>query len=154
MSIAAARQPAGLSPRDTGRDARTPTLIAVPPLPAPSDCNDGSIPDPSPGFIRALAVHAFEVLEGSRTIAQLGSLISVGLARELTRLRAVRLERQRVYRDERREVPRASSVRCDRPREEVVEAAVVLRTGKRAHAVALRLEWVHRHWRASDITVL
>lgn len=134
--------------------ATVPLLIPVPPLPDPLIDEGDEIPDPSPGFVRALAVQGFEAIEGIRTVAQLGPLVSLGVARRLAVMRAVRNERRAVYRDERRRVPRAAGVRIDRHSLEAAEAAVVLHVGARVHAVAMRLEWAHRHWRASDLTVL
>lgn len=129
---------------------RRPHLVAVPPLPDPDD----GIPDPAPGFVRALAVQGFEAVDGARAISQLGPLISVGLARHLALQRAARSDRRAMYRDGRHTVPRAIGLRIDRHSPEVAEAAVVLRVGALACAVAIRLEWAHQHWRASDLIVL
>lgn len=129
-------------------------LVAVPPLPPPQVDHEQNIPDPSPDFVRALAVQGYEVLEGTRSVTQLGPLVSVGLARQLTVMRAVRNDRRIVYRDERRTTPRAAGVRIYRAGPDVAEASVVLRVGSRACATALRLEWAHRHWRAVELTVL
>lgn len=133
-----------------------PRLFALPPLPAaPARPHpDDAAPEPTPAFVKALAVQGYEVLAGSRTIAQLGPLVSVGLARELAELRAVRNDRSLAYRDDRQWVPQALGARISRPRSGIAEAAVVLRVGARACAVALRLEWAHRHWRATRLTVL
>lgn len=133
---------------------RTPILVPVPPLPEPLIAEGEEIPEPGTDFVQALAVQGFEVLAGLRTVAQLGPLISVGLARELAALRAIRNDRRIAYRDERRRVPRPAGVRIARPLPGIAEAAVVLLVGARAHAVALRLEWAHRHWRATALTVL
>ena len=82
------------------------------------------------------------------------ALVSVGLARHLTALRAVRNDRRIVYRDQRRKAPRAAAARIFRVSRVIAEASVVLHVGPRAHATALRLEWAHRHWRATELTVL
>lgn len=132
----------------------TPRLTAVPPLPDAAAGGADDVPDPSPGFLRALAVQGYEVLAGTRTTAQLGPLISAGLARRLTVMRALRGDRRTVYRDHRRATPRPETVRIDRPAPGVAEAAVVLRVGAQARAVAIRLEWAHRHWRATELVVL
>lgn len=140
--------------RHTDELCRVPVLVPVPPLPASTADSEDDIPDPSPGFVRAVAVQGFEVLTGTRSITQLGPLISVGLARHLVALRAVRNDRRIVYRDERRPVPCAGGVRIDVRLPGQAEAAAVVVVGSRAHAVAMRLEWVHRHWRAAELTVL
>lgn len=131
--------------------ARTPILVAVPPLPGPSE---GGIPDPSPAFVGALAVRGYEVVAGSRTIAHLGPHVSVGCARRLATVRALRVERRLVYRDARVRTPIPATVRIQRPDPVTAEAAVVLRLGGRALAVALSLEWTRHHWQARDLTVL
>lgn len=131
-----------------------PFLIAVPPLPESMPFGDRRIPDPDPAFIRALAVQGYEVVEGTRSLSQLGSLITVGAARSLTMQRTSYGDRRIVYRDARQQRPLATTVRVDRPCDEIAEAAVVLRTRERSHAVALRLEWSHQHWRASELVVL
>ncbi|MFC7764701.1 Rv3235 family protein [Leucobacter soli] len=104
--------------------------------------------------MRALAVQGFEVIEGSRTLAQLGPLITVGLARSLSAQRAGAGDRRVVCRDARRARPRPTTVRIDRPVAHIAEAAIVLRVGDVARAVALRLEWAHQHWRATEFFLL
>ncbi|MCB1273661.1 MAG: hypothetical protein KDB25_04600 [Leucobacter sp.] len=131
-----------------------PLLVAVPPLPEPAPDPGDVIPDPEPGFIRALAVQGFQVVEGTRSLMQLGPLITVAAARSLAVQRASFGDRRAVYRDMRQQRPRATALRVDRPLETVAEAAVVLRTLDRSRAVALRLEWSHRHWRATELIVL
>lgn len=148
----AARRRADPVPLRPSEDPGPPRLVAVPPLPGAS--GDDGIPEPHPDFVRALAVQGYEVIEGSRTLSQLGSLITVGLARSLSEQRASAGDRRTVYRDTRVGRPFAAGVRIDRPREDVAEAVVVLHLGKRARAVAVRLEWAHRHWRASDLALL
>lgn len=153
--LPAPRRPAPPDTGDTGR-ARPPrtVLVAVPPLPEPLVDRGDEIPDPTLDFVRALAVQGYEVLDGSRSVAQLGPLVSVGLTRHLTALRAVRNDRRIVYRDQRRKAPRAAAARIFRVSRVIAEASVVLHVGPRAHATALRLEWAHRHWRATELTVL
>jgi len=131
-----------------------PVLVAVPPLPEPAGHEGAPPPDPDPEFVKALAVRGYEVIDGSRTVAQLGPLVSVGLARQLAAQRALRSDRRIVYRDRRRRVPHATTARIDRSADAVAEAAVVLHLGPRVRAVALRLEWVHQHWRACELFVL
>lgn len=130
------------------------TLVAAPPLQRSRVAPARDIPDPDPAFVRALAVQAFEAIDGTRTIGQLGPVITVALARALAQQRALRSDQRIVLRDFRRSIPRAISCRVDRVSTIAAEAAVVLRLGGRARAVALRFEWAHRHWRASELVVL
>lgn len=112
------------------------------------------VPDPSAHFVRALATHAFEAVEGLRSIAQLGAALSVGAARQLALQRNALRERRQAYRDQRRCVPSPGRMRLCRILPCIAEAAVVLHTEHRSHAVALRLEWIHGRWRASEIHVM
>lgn len=112
------------------------------------------VPDPSAHFVRALATHAFEAVEGLRSITQLGAALSVGAARQLALQRNALSERRHAYRDQRRCVPSPGRMRLCRIRPCIAEAAVVLHTEHRSHAVALRLEWIHGRWRANEIHVM
>ena len=112
------------------------------------------IPDPQPRFVRLLAAHAFEAVEGIRSITQLGAALSVGAARQLAMQRNALRERNAVYRDPRQCTASPGRMRLCRVLPHVAEASVVVHTGRRAHAVALRFEWVHSRWRASEIHVM
>lgn len=116
-----------------------------------------SPPDPAPPphrFIQTLAVHAYEVLDGARAVAQLGPWITQSVAAELIARRAARTERRTLYRDQRRVVPVAGRVHLHQPTPHTIEATVVLRTKVRAAAVAIRLEYSRARWRATHLTVL
>lgn len=141
-------------PRDPGPAPAPRHLRAVPPPPPALSLVEREIPSPEPSLVRALAVQGYEVLAGIRNVNQLGPLITVPLARTLVTMRAVWRDRRIVCRDERVRNPRAVRVRIDQSGPAVAEAAVVLDTGAGVHAVAIRLEWAHRHWRASDLVVL
>ncbi len=112
------------------------------------------LPCPEPKMIAALAVHTFEALEGVRTIAQLGNAVTWRLATELSRVRAARMERRRLFRDDRHSTPRAGRVFLSRPAPHALEATVVLHTAQRTHAVPIRFEWIDNRWRATELTVL
>ena len=112
------------------------------------------IPDPQARFVRLLAAHAFEAVEGTRSIAQLGGVLSVGAARQLALQRNALRERNAVYRDPRQCTASPGRMRLCRVLPGVAEASVVVHTERRAHAVALRLEWVHSRWRASEVHVM
>lgn len=125
-------------------------LAPVPPFEQPGD----DIPSPTEKFVRALATQAFEAVEGTRSIAQLGAAISVGAARQLAAQRDTLRERREVFRDLRRCTPSPGRAHLCRVSSHVAEATVVLHTGRRAHAVALHLEWVHGRWRAGELYVM
>ena len=112
------------------------------------------IPDPQARFVRLLAAHAFEAVEGIRNISQLGGVLSVGAARQLALQRNALRERNAVYRDPRQCTASPGRMRLCRVLPDVAEVSVVVHTERRAHAVALRLEWVHARWRASEVHVM
>ena len=162
---------APLDPRDAPRAARGAPrpgaeprhLRAVParspapprgPAGAAAAAEGQEVPPPSAALVRRLAVAAFEVLDGSRAVAQLGGWITEEVARELAARRAARTERRTLYHDDRRRVPAPGRVHLCRPAPRVAEAVVVLRVGSRATAVALRLEFRRERWRATGLTVL
>ena len=132
------------SSEHTARHAHSP-----PAPPAPEE-----IPEPPPRLIRNLAIRAFEVIDGTRTAAQLGPWITPLVARRLERLRAMHEERRRVFGDQRRSVPEAGPAHITRPRPNVTEASVTLHTAMRAYAVPIRLEYLRRRWIATSLTVL
>ncbi|RGE19500.1 hypothetical protein D1J51_11545 [Leucobacter sp. wl10] len=112
------------------------------------------IPGPSTATIQKLALYAFEVLEGSRSIAQLGGWITREVASALLERRAVRTERRTLYRDARRVVACPGPAHIDRPLPHILEATVVLYAEPRSRSVALRFEHSGDRWRATDLTVL
>jgi len=157
MSIAL---PAPADPGPGDPNLRQPNLraplTAVPPATVADHHADScdEVLDPRPDQVQALAVLIFEVIEGLRGIAQLGTAITLGAARQLTAMRAARQEQRAVLREPARHVSRAGHVRVDRPSAGVAEAASVVYVGERARAVAMRLEWLHLRWRATEIAVL
>ncbi|MGI8393031.1 Rv3235 family protein [Leucobacter sp. W1038] len=112
------------------------------------------LPGPDPRMIGAMAVHVFEALEGTRGLAQLGNAITWKLAVHLGQVRAARMERRHLFKDERHSAPRPKRVVLCRPAPHAIEASVVLETNRRTHAVAMRFEWVTDRWRATEISVL
>ena len=112
------------------------------------------VPPPPRAFIAALAVHAVEVLDGSRPFTQLRGRLSSSAAEQLFFQRQLRAERRAVHRDHRRMVPHPGSVFTSEPRPGAVEASVTVYVGRRAIAVAMRLELAHGRWRAEVMGVL
>lgn len=126
------------------RTSRAATAPSTPP----------AIPPPPRAFIAALAVHAVEVLEGSRPFTQLRGRLSTAAAEQLLFQRQLRAERRAVHRDRRRIVPHPGSVFTSEPRPGAVEASVTVYVGRRAIAVAMRLELTHGRWRAEVLGVM
>lgn len=107
-----------------------------------------------PGIIGKIAVFAFESVEGTRQVEQLGRWITGRVASELSTLRAMNVERRSLFHDHRRIVPAVLRVRTTEPAPLVTEASVVLSTPSRTRAVALRFEVFRGRWQATSITVL
>lgn len=129
--------PAPRSPRD------------VVPLRAAPD-----IPLPDLNIVRRLAIYSYEVLDGTRSVAQMGGWITREVAEQLSARRSARTERRTLYRDDRRSVPTPGPVHLSRPAPLVTEITIVLRTEARSMAVAMRLEYVRDRWRATELTLL
>lgn len=105
-------------------------------------------------LIGTIAVFAFEAIEGTRHVGQLGMWITEEVAEHLTAYRMLIAERRSLYRDTRRVVPSVRTVRASVPAPRVAEASVVLNADGRTRAVALRFEGSRGRWQASAITVL
>ncbi|QIM18009.1 hypothetical protein G7066_03740 [Leucobacter coleopterorum] len=105
-------------------------------------------------MIQKLAIYGYEALDGSRSIAQLGAWITRGVVEQLTSRRAAWTERRSLYRDNRRLVPVPGKVHLSQLSNRVAEATVVVQTEVRSTAIAIRLEFLHQRWRATDLTVL
>lgn len=131
----------------TGAGERVPKLTAAKPG-APD------VPRLDARAIGAVAVFAFEAVEGTRQIGQLGKWISSSVAEELAEVRQLNVERRSLYRDHRRIVPVVQRVRATHPSPSATEASVVLTTPSRSRAVALRFEVLRGRWQATSITVL
>lgn len=119
---------------------------------ADATCTD--IPPPPEALIQKLALYAFEALEGTRAVAQLGGWVTPEVVQQLLERRAARTERRTICRDERRIVPTPGRAHIGRPLPHVVEATVVLFAEPRTCAVALRFEHAGSRWRATVLTVL
>lgn len=105
-------------------------------------------------LIGTIAVFAFEAVEGTRHVGQLGRWISADVAEHLAEYRALILERRSLYQDTRRVVPTVRKVRATQPAFRVAEASVVLDASGRTRAVALRFTGMRGRWQATSITVL
>ncbi len=148
------------TPRSPTSPHRYRRLHAIEAAPESASQQPHEVPDPPPiprlsaQTIGAVAVFAFEAVEGTRQVGQLGKWITAGVAETLGELRALNVERRSLYRDHRRIVPSVRRVRATHPVTGVIEASVVLTTPARARAVALRFEIIRERWQATSITVL
>ncbi|GAB2560787.1 Rv3235 family protein [Leucobacter ruminantium] len=134
--------------------AEPPPADEQPPAAAPRPvCQEQPEPPPA-SAIRRLALLAFEVVEGHRPIAQLGSLVSAEVIDALAERRRARVELRSMIRDRRRVVPTPGRPRLDRPLPNVIEGVVVLQAEPRCTAVAFRLEIRRDRWQATHLTVL
>lgn len=152
--------------------SQPPLFLTVPPLEAdgpydePGDGHSSAHPggakpaeptepaEPSQNLIQSLAVQAYEVVEGLRTVAQLGGAITLSAARQLSIVRSARLNQQAVVPSLAPQSAAPGPTRVTRLSAHIIEGVGVVFTGTRARAVAMRLEWVHQRWRATDLTVL
>ena len=144
-----ARDPHQASARD---ERRTPEAASRLRRPQASGAQRSAAP--AKKAIQALALYAFEVIEGKRTIAQLAGTITPEVRIELQKRRAARTERRTLFQDHRLLVPIPGPVHVCRPCSTVIEAAVALHAPERTIAVALRLELTAERWRATHLTVL
>ncbi|QYM77407.1 hypothetical protein K1X41_11450 [Leucobacter luti] len=144
-----ARDPQQASARDEGRMPGAPSTLR---RPHASGAQRSAAP--AKKAIQALALYAFEVIEGKRTIAQLAGTITPEVRIELQKRRAARTERRTLFQDHRLLVPIPGPVHVSRPCSTVIEAAVALHAPERTIAVALRLELTAERWRATHLTVL
>lgn len=144
-------------PPAEGDDPETapPRLRAVTPLAdPPGDDPCSPAPDPPPEFVSSLAIAVFEVVEGLRSATQLGAAVTFNVLRQLGMLCAARRDQLTVLHLAPRSVQRAGSVRVDHSTAGVAETTTVLHVGARARSVAMRLEWIGRRWRATELAVL
>lgn len=116
-------------------------------------CSSEGLPDPI-GLLENLATSVIEILLGVRDVQQIARFVTeptydMLAGRALTARRARAAQRDR-------SVPGFTicSVRACHAADGVVEGAVVVRTAVRSRAVAIRLEGLDDHWRATAIAVL
>lgn len=105
-------------------------------------------------LIGTIAIFAFEAVEGTRHVGQLGKWITADVSAHLATYRSLIAQRKSLYRDTRRLVPTVRKVRAMSPAPRVVEASVILDADGRARAVALRFEYNRARWQATSVTVL
>ena len=130
---------------------RTPRLPFAPvPAPAawlPRPARPRGLPEPE-RWARQLLIGMIETAGGRRPLHQLSVLLSPSVSRGLGADFEREMRRGRPHWLHRAVV---RTVRCAEPTEGVAELCAVLDTGRRVHAMALRLEERHGRWRCTRI---
>ena len=103
-------------------------------------------------FIAAIATAVNEVISGVRSVDQLQNVLNEHVYESLKR-RAVSRAQYRLKHGRKPQLQPTDVVRVryQYPAEGVIESVVVLSSGRRTKAVAIRLEGVHNIWRATNI---
>lgn len=113
-----------------------------------------SLPDPLP-LLPALATSVIEVIAGARPVDHLSSLLSDQVYEKL-RARTVLRARADATKGRPALMPKfaVTRVHSESPALGIIESVVLLSTSERTRAVTIRLEPIHRRWRATNISVL
>lgn len=103
-------------------------------------------------FIAAIATAVNEVISGVRSVEQLQGVLNEHVYESLKR-RSVSRAQYRLAHGRKPQIQPTDVVRVryQSPVDGVIESVVVLSTGRRTKAVAIRLEGVHNVWRATNI---
>ena len=106
-------------------------------------------------FIAAIATAVNEVISGVRSVDQLQDVLNEHVYESLKR-RAVSRAQYRLAHGRKPQIQPTDVVRVryQYPADGVIESVVVLSSGIRSKAVAIRLEGVHNIWRATNIGFL
>lgn len=120
---------------------------------AAATAEQAALPPPQLALQR-LALYTFEAVEGFRPLAQLGRLVSVDALETIRLQRSARVEQRTLCGDTRRIVPAPGTAHVNMPKTGVVESVVVLLAQPRAIAIAMRLEFSHGRWQATEVAVL
>jgi hypothetical protein len=103
-------------------------------------------------FIAAIATAVNEVISGVRSVDQLQNVLNEHVYESLKRRAVSRAQyRMKQGRKPQFQPTDVVRVRFQYPTEGVIESVVVLSSGRRSKAVAIRLEGIHNVWRATNI---
>jgi hypothetical protein len=120
----------------------------------PTEAEIAAMPDPAP-LLPALATLIVEVISGVRPVDQMASLVSDQVYEKL-RARVT----AKAAADSASQRPRLApkfavkKVHHESPRIGVIESVVLVSTAARTRAITIRLEPIHKRWRATSVTVL
>lgn len=112
-----------------------------------------AMPDPAP-LLPAIATMVIEVIAGTRSLDHMSNLVSEQV---YDRLRSKIHQRTRPEAGARPPLmPKfaVGKIRTDSPSIGVIESVVLINTQQRTRAVAIRLEPIHKRWRATSVSVL
>src|SRR5690625_4755934 len=146
-------QPVPDRPSTTRRGAPSAHILEDPPKPQNQKKSKALVPllpgSPPRPYVRALAVHAFEAVSGSRPLQQLLGWISPRVFDHLSLMTALYLTRHRHAKRLMRLVPVGGPVHLSMTRPGVCEAVVTLHFKSFSRAVSMRLEFAGTRWRAT-----
>lgn len=112
------------------------------------------LPDPRP-LLENLARSGYEIIVGARDLNQIARWVTDLVYRDMLRrvILGTRV-RRRNSTPVRRPTVSVLAMRTCEPRDGVVEGTIILNTGNRVRAVAIRLEGMDGRWRAAVLGVL
>jgi hypothetical protein len=113
-----------------------------------------ALPDPTP-LLPAIATLVVEVIAGARSVDQMAALVSDQVYEKL-RAKVTQKNRAEALNGRPALLPKfaVTKVKADSPRPGVIESVVLVSTQARTRAVAIRLEPIHKRWRATSVSVL
>ena len=120
----------------------------------PTEAEIAAMPDPAP-LLPALATLIVEVISGVRPVDQMASLVSDQVYEKL-RARVTAKAAADAGSLRPRLAPKfaVKKVHHESPRVGVIESVVLVSTAARTRAITIRLEPIHKRWRATSVTVL
>jgi hypothetical protein len=120
----------------------------------PTAAEIAAMPDPAP-LLPAIATLVVEVIAGARSVDQMAALVSDQVYERL-RAKVTQKNRNDALNGRPALLPKftVTKVKSDSPRPGVIESVVLVSTQARTRAVAIRLEPIHRRWRATSVSVL
>ncbi|GAB3615992.1 hypothetical protein GCM10027416_05490 [Okibacterium endophyticum] len=112
------------------------------------------LPPPEP-LLQNLTRSVIEVLAGARELEQLSRWVTEEVYLHLLKRQVLAARARRVKGvAAQRPILHVGRIRTSRPRDDVIEAVVMVHAKPRSRAVAIRLEGLDRRWRATQINVL
>jgi Family of unknown function (DUF6459) len=112
------------------------------------------LPDPAP-LLPAIATMVIEVIAGTRSVDHMANLVSDQVYDRLrNKIHQRKLAESNAGRPPLMPKFAVGKIRTDSPSIGVIESVVLINTQQRTRAVAIRLEPIHKRWRATSVSVL